>query len=160
VQRCPVALAFGFLTAVLQRPEPELLDSVPHAAESARAVIEPIVLVVALSTLRGMHVCGVARVAAGVYAARPGACRKPPWAVYIGSGEERATSFPLSSGADGQRPREAVARRLRQYPSRESRSNPRRFCGHATYARALTRGEKSAPDRQFVAFFTILLRQW
>src|SRR5712691_5930138 len=52
VQRCPVALAFGFLTAVLQRPEPELLDSVPHAAESARAVVEPIVLVVAVELPR------------------------------------------------------------------------------------------------------------
>src|SRR5712692_3221268 len=48
VQRCPVALAFGFLTTVLQRPKPELLDSVPHTAERAGAVAEPIVLVVAL----------------------------------------------------------------------------------------------------------------
>src|SRR5712691_7657474 len=52
VQRCPVALAFGFLTAVRQRPEPELLDSVPHAAESARAVVEPIVLVVSVEPPR------------------------------------------------------------------------------------------------------------
>lgn len=48
MQRRPVALAFGFLTTMLQRPQPELLDSVPHAAESPRAVVEPIVLVVSV----------------------------------------------------------------------------------------------------------------
>src|SRR5260370_10975978 len=37
---------------MLQRPEPELLDSVPHAAESARAIVEPIVLIVAVELLR------------------------------------------------------------------------------------------------------------
>src|SRR5438132_711385 len=52
MQRCPVALAFGFLTAVLQRPQPELLDSVPHTAEGKRAVVEPIVLVVAVELPR------------------------------------------------------------------------------------------------------------
>src|SRR5438309_1510612 len=37
---------------MLQRPEPELLDSIPHAAESARAVMEPVVLVVTVELPR------------------------------------------------------------------------------------------------------------
>src|SRR5918996_1444775 len=33
--------------------------------------------------------------AAGDYAAHPGACRKPPWSVQIVRGEERVTAFPF-----------------------------------------------------------------
>jgi hypothetical protein len=37
-------------------------------------------------------------------AARPGSCRKPPGALYVGKGKELVSPFPLSSAMDGQPP--------------------------------------------------------
>src|SRR5207248_10597245 len=60
----------------------------------------------------GWSLAHLGRASAGDYAARPGACRKPPGELYIGSGEAGAFSLPLSGDPAQGRTHSGVRQRL------------------------------------------------